>query len=148
MIIICFFWINPCFQPCARYWKITIPDKYISRGRNAKKTFHLGNVNLEVELDGEERDCIHWLLYIYFGILFIFTSLYRYQYVTVTVLAIFVYCGSINESFRLYSHTVDRMCTRNLLCSVYSVFTVKKCLVTSLKIADGMVKRFLCLNKL
>jgi len=46
--------------PCERKWRITIPDKYITHGsRTPKMVFDLGNVNAEVELDGETRDCIH-----------------------------------------------------------------------------------------
>lgn len=48
-------------QPCPRKWVITIPDKYIHSGQAPpKKYFNLGNVNLEVEVEGETFDCIHW----------------------------------------------------------------------------------------
>ncbi len=48
------------FQPCERKWRIVIPDKYITHGsRQPKMVFDLGNVNAEVELDGETRDCLH-----------------------------------------------------------------------------------------
>lgn len=48
--------LTPLLQPCQRKWKIKIPDKYI----NSKNTFMFGKVNLEVELEDEDRDCIHW----------------------------------------------------------------------------------------
>lgn len=46
-------------QPCQRLWKITVPDKYVTRGKTPSKIFDLGEVNLEVELDDEDHDCIH-----------------------------------------------------------------------------------------
>jgi hypothetical protein len=46
-------------QPCQRVWIITVPDKYVTRGKTPTSTFDLGTVNLEVELDNESRDCIH-----------------------------------------------------------------------------------------
>uniref|UniRef100_A0A183C755 Transthyretin-like family protein n=1 Tax=Globodera pallida TaxID=36090 RepID=A0A183C755_GLOPA len=51
---------NKGLNPCPRKWIITIPDKYIHSGRAPpKKYFDLGNVNLEVEVEGETFDCIH-----------------------------------------------------------------------------------------
>jgi len=46
-------------RPCQRQWKITIPDKYVTRSTTPSKTFNLGEVNLEMELEDENRDCIH-----------------------------------------------------------------------------------------
>jgi len=44
---------------CKREWVIRIPDKYISSGNRPTKIIDLGTMNLEVELEDEERDCIH-----------------------------------------------------------------------------------------
>lgn len=46
-------------QPCPRKWVIGIPDNYITAGQTPKKYFDLGTVNLEVELEKEDHDCIH-----------------------------------------------------------------------------------------
>ena len=46
-------------RPCQKKWKIELPDKYITKGATPKKTFDLGVMNLELEPDGQERDCIH-----------------------------------------------------------------------------------------
>ncbi len=48
-------------QPCPIKWVLEIPDKYIFAGppSNIKKVFNLGDVNLEVELEGQSHDCIH-----------------------------------------------------------------------------------------
>jgi hypothetical protein len=45
-------------QPCQRKWRIVIPDEYIETGRTPMKTFFVGIMNLEVELDGEETKCL------------------------------------------------------------------------------------------
>ncbi|KAI6184095.1 hypothetical protein M3Y97_00559700 [Aphelenchoides bicaudatus] len=54
---------NHAPKPCDRKWVINIPDLYVSdvlsEGQNPKKVFDLGDVNLEVELEGETTDCIH-----------------------------------------------------------------------------------------
>jgi len=50
---------NDGVKPCQRKWAIKIPDKYVFSGKTPQKLFNIGNVNLEVELDGEERDCVH-----------------------------------------------------------------------------------------
>jgi len=45
---------------CKREWIIGIPDKYIWSGNKPKSAMDLGRVNLEVELEDEDRhDCIH-----------------------------------------------------------------------------------------
>jgi hypothetical protein len=44
---------------CKREWVIGIPDKYITAGTTPNKVMDLGTLNLEVELEGESRDCIH-----------------------------------------------------------------------------------------
>lgn len=44
---------------CKREWTIGIPDKYIASGVQPKKVLDLGRLNLEVELEEEDRDCIH-----------------------------------------------------------------------------------------
>jgi len=44
---------------CKREWVIGIPDKYITSGNVPNKVIDLGVLNLEVELEGESRDCIH-----------------------------------------------------------------------------------------
>lgn len=48
-----------CFQPCQREWVIRIPDRYISNGAVARKTMELGEMNLEVELEDEDQECVH-----------------------------------------------------------------------------------------
>ncbi|KAL3120860.1 hypothetical protein niasHT_008152 [Heterodera trifolii] len=51
---------NKGLNPCPRKWIITVPDKYIHSGKAPpKKYFELGNINLEVEVEGESFDCIH-----------------------------------------------------------------------------------------
>uniref|UniRef100_A0A914WH30 Transthyretin-like family protein n=1 Tax=Plectus sambesii TaxID=2011161 RepID=A0A914WH30_9BILA len=45
--------------PCQREWVIRVPDKYISSGATPKKFMELGVMNLEVELEDEDQDCIH-----------------------------------------------------------------------------------------
>ncbi|EJW71427.1 hypothetical protein WUBG_08688, partial [Wuchereria bancrofti] len=47
------------FQPCQREWVIRIPDRYVSNGAVARKTMELGEMNLEVELEDEDQECIH-----------------------------------------------------------------------------------------
>jgi len=48
------------FQLCKREWVVGIPDEYIWSGRKPKSTMDIGRVNLEVELESEDRhDCIH-----------------------------------------------------------------------------------------
>ena len=44
---------------CPVEWTISIPDKYITFGQIPTEIFDLGDVNLEVELEGQRRDCIH-----------------------------------------------------------------------------------------
>ncbi|KAI6188439.1 hypothetical protein M3Y98_00355100 [Aphelenchoides besseyi] len=39
-------------HPCPRRWTITIPELYITPGATPKKTFDIGDLNLEVELEG------------------------------------------------------------------------------------------------
>uniref|UniRef100_A0A915PFS1 Uncharacterized protein n=1 Tax=Setaria digitata TaxID=48799 RepID=A0A915PFS1_9BILA len=52
--------VPPChFQPCQREWVIRIPDRYVSNGAVARKTMELGEMNLEVELEDEDQECIH-----------------------------------------------------------------------------------------
>lgn len=46
-------------KPCQRKWVLNIPDKYITSGPTPKTLMNLGVVNLEVEIDGESRDCVH-----------------------------------------------------------------------------------------
>ncbi|KAI6235187.1 hypothetical protein M3Y95_00024500 [Aphelenchoides besseyi] len=46
-------------HPCPRRWTITIPELYITPGATPKKTFDIGDLNLEVELEGEDHDCVH-----------------------------------------------------------------------------------------
>uniref|UniRef100_A0A1I7W5T1 Uncharacterized protein n=2 Tax=Loa loa TaxID=7209 RepID=A0A1I7W5T1_LOALO len=45
--------------PCQREWIIRIPDRYVSNGAVARKTMELGEMNLEVELEDEDQECIH-----------------------------------------------------------------------------------------
>jgi hypothetical protein len=49
-----------CFQPCQREWVIRVPNKYIYSGKTPKKFMDLGVMNLEVELEDEDQDCLHW----------------------------------------------------------------------------------------
>ncbi|VIO86488.1 Uncharacterized protein BM_BM10976 [Brugia malayi] len=46
-------------KPCQREWVIRIPDRYVSNGAVARKTMELGEMNLEVELEDEDQECIH-----------------------------------------------------------------------------------------
>uniref|UniRef100_A0AAF5PGZ6 Transthyretin-like family protein n=1 Tax=Wuchereria bancrofti TaxID=6293 RepID=A0AAF5PGZ6_WUCBA len=46
-------------EPCQREWVIRIPDRYVSNGAVARKTMELGEMNLEVELEDEDQECIH-----------------------------------------------------------------------------------------
>ncbi|TMS36302.1 hypothetical protein L596_003497 [Steinernema carpocapsae] len=46
-------------RPCQREWIIGIPDKYITSGPHPTKTMDLGMINLEVELESEDHDCIY-----------------------------------------------------------------------------------------
>jgi len=50
---------NKGINPCDIKWVLDIPDKYITNGPVPKKLFNLGDVNLEVELEGQGFDCIH-----------------------------------------------------------------------------------------
>lgn len=50
---------NMHIKLCKRKWLIKVPDKYISSGKSPTKTMDLGILNLEVELEDENRDCIH-----------------------------------------------------------------------------------------
>ncbi|OZC09238.1 Transthyretin-like family protein [Onchocerca flexuosa] len=45
--------------PCQREWVIRIPDRYVSNGAVARKIMDLGEMNLEVELEDEDQECIH-----------------------------------------------------------------------------------------
>uniref|UniRef100_A0A914XCM6 Uncharacterized protein n=1 Tax=Plectus sambesii TaxID=2011161 RepID=A0A914XCM6_9BILA len=45
-------------KPCQRKIKFTVPDKYIHDG-TVKKWFDIGEVNMEIEFQDEERDCSH-----------------------------------------------------------------------------------------
>jgi len=45
--------------PCQREWVIRVPDKYVFSGSTPKKFMELGVMNLEVELEDEDQDCIH-----------------------------------------------------------------------------------------
>ncbi|EFO14061.1 hypothetical protein LOAG_14463 [Loa loa] len=49
----------PTANPCQREWIIRIPDRYVSNGAVARKTMELGEMNLEVELEDEDQECIH-----------------------------------------------------------------------------------------
>ncbi|VBB35122.1 unnamed protein product, partial [Acanthocheilonema viteae] len=46
-------------KPCQREWVIRIPDRYVFDGEVARKTMELGEMNLEVELEDENQECIH-----------------------------------------------------------------------------------------
>uniref|UniRef100_A0A1I7VFQ0 Transthyretin-like protein 46 n=1 Tax=Loa loa TaxID=7209 RepID=A0A1I7VFQ0_LOALO len=50
---------NDYGRPCQREWIIRIPDRYVSNGAVARKTMELGEMNLEVELEDEDQECIH-----------------------------------------------------------------------------------------
>jgi len=50
---------NKGINPCPRKWVFKIPDLYITNGPVPHKTFDIGDVNLEVEIEGETFDCIH-----------------------------------------------------------------------------------------
>uniref|UniRef100_A0A0K0DD67 Transthyretin-like family protein n=1 Tax=Angiostrongylus cantonensis TaxID=6313 RepID=A0A0K0DD67_ANGCA len=44
---------------CYRKFGITIPDNFISNGRNPQKTFDIGVINLANRFTGESTDCIN-----------------------------------------------------------------------------------------
>uniref|UniRef100_A0A0K0FRA6 Transthyretin-like family protein n=1 Tax=Strongyloides venezuelensis TaxID=75913 RepID=A0A0K0FRA6_STRVS len=44
-------------KSCQREWLINIPEKYITQERTPKKTMNLGTLNLEVELEQEDKEC-------------------------------------------------------------------------------------------
>ncbi|CEF60658.1 Transthyretin-like family-containing protein [Strongyloides ratti] len=44
-------------KTCQREWLIRIPEKYISQDREPKKFINLGTLNLEVELEQEDKEC-------------------------------------------------------------------------------------------
>ncbi|KAL7070525.1 hypothetical protein ACQ4LE_010502 [Meloidogyne hapla] len=51
---------NKGLNPCPRKWTLNLPDKYIYSGRAPPKVYYeMGEVNLEVEIEGETFDCIH-----------------------------------------------------------------------------------------
>ncbi|CAK5078611.1 unnamed protein product [Meloidogyne enterolobii] len=51
---------NKGINPCPRKWILNLPDKYIYSGRAPPKVYYdMGEVNLEVEIEGESFDCIH-----------------------------------------------------------------------------------------
>ncbi|KAL3981990.1 Transthyretin-like family protein [Acanthocheilonema viteae] len=50
---------NDYGRPCQREWVIRIPDRYVFDGEVARKTMELGEMNLEVELEDENQECIH-----------------------------------------------------------------------------------------
>uniref|UniRef100_A0A8R1TV62 4Fe-4S ferredoxin-type domain-containing protein n=2 Tax=Onchocerca TaxID=6281 RepID=A0A8R1TV62_ONCVO len=55
--IMCVVCVSVC--PCQREWVIRIPDRYVSNGAVARKIMDLGEMNLEVELEDEDQECIH-----------------------------------------------------------------------------------------
>ncbi|VDK31164.1 unnamed protein product [Gongylonema pulchrum] len=50
---------NDYGRPCQREWIIRIPDRYVSSGAVASRTMELGELNLEVELEDEDQECVH-----------------------------------------------------------------------------------------
>ncbi|KAL3981971.1 hypothetical protein ACH3XW_45255 [Acanthocheilonema viteae] len=52
-------WLPYIWKPCQREWVIRIPDRYVFDGEVARKTMELGEMNLEVELEDENQECIH-----------------------------------------------------------------------------------------
>uniref|UniRef100_A0AC35U8X8 Transthyretin-like family protein n=1 Tax=Rhabditophanes sp. KR3021 TaxID=114890 RepID=A0AC35U8X8_9BILA len=46
-------------RPCQREWIIRIPEKYISSGRTPEKYMDLGILNLEIQLEHEDKECKH-----------------------------------------------------------------------------------------
>uniref|UniRef100_A0A0R3RMT2 Transthyretin-like family protein n=1 Tax=Elaeophora elaphi TaxID=1147741 RepID=A0A0R3RMT2_9BILA len=50
---------NDYGRPCQREWVIRVPDRYVSSGAVARKIMELGEMNLEVELENEDQECIH-----------------------------------------------------------------------------------------
>ncbi|KAI6170269.1 Transthyretin domain containing protein [Aphelenchoides besseyi] len=45
--------------PCQKKLQVRIPDEYISRGATPQRVFHLGVLNLDGEISGEETDCFN-----------------------------------------------------------------------------------------
>ncbi|KHJ93720.1 Transthyretin-like family protein [Oesophagostomum dentatum] len=44
---------------CYKKIGITIPDNYVSTGKNPQKTFDIGTINLANKFTGETTDCIN-----------------------------------------------------------------------------------------
>ncbi|CAI4231918.1 unnamed protein product [Auanema sp. JU1783] len=44
---------------CYRKFGITIPDNYVSRGRNPSRAYDIGTINLGNKFNGETTDCIN-----------------------------------------------------------------------------------------
>ncbi|VDN05616.1 unnamed protein product [Thelazia callipaeda] len=47
------------FKPCQRKITIYIPDAYISSGKNPKRIYDAGTIQLAGKFKGETRDCIN-----------------------------------------------------------------------------------------
>ena len=45
--------------PCQRKVTFFIPDSFVSDGRQPKKLFDIGTVNMQIRFENEERDCLH-----------------------------------------------------------------------------------------
>jgi len=44
--------------PCQRKVKITIPNSYINQGSSVRNWFDAGDLNMQMQFQGEERDCV------------------------------------------------------------------------------------------
>ncbi|CAB3399165.1 unnamed protein product [Caenorhabditis bovis] len=50
---------NDGIKPCQRKFGIMLPDSYVSHGKNPKKVYDAGTIQLAGQYPGESRDCIH-----------------------------------------------------------------------------------------
>uniref|UniRef100_A0A0N5A6H1 Transthyretin-like family protein n=1 Tax=Parastrongyloides trichosuri TaxID=131310 RepID=A0A0N5A6H1_PARTI len=50
---------NDGLKPCQRKFTIKLPNSYISSGKNPKKIYDAGTIQLAGKFPGETRDCLH-----------------------------------------------------------------------------------------
>uniref|UniRef100_A0A1I7XAX9 Transthyretin-like family protein n=1 Tax=Heterorhabditis bacteriophora TaxID=37862 RepID=A0A1I7XAX9_HETBA len=47
--------------PCQRKVSFNIPKSFVSSGQQPKMFFNIGQINMQIEFQSEERDCVHRL---------------------------------------------------------------------------------------
>ncbi|KAK6026805.1 Transthyretin-like family protein [Ostertagia ostertagi] len=50
---------RPLHKPCYKKLSLTIPDKFITRGRYPQKTYDIGTLNLASKFKGQTTDCLN-----------------------------------------------------------------------------------------